>query len=110
MRMRAEAVGAQPEDGPAIDPAATVPEPDAVLMNTERAALLGKALDQLGEPCREVIELRYFGDLSHDEISKELNMNPKTVSSRLSKCLDKLEEIGRAIFSGEDSAVFPSNP
>jgi hypothetical protein len=37
-------------------------------------------------------------------------MNPKTVSSRLSKCLDRLEEIARKIFSRETPDVFPSNP
>jgi len=51
----------------------------------------------LGQPCREILELRYFGDLSYEEIASELQMNPKTVSSRLSKCLDKLEEIAKAM-------------
>ena len=64
-------------------------------MNAEQVALVHQALDQLGEPCREIIELRYFGDLSYDEISRSLNLNPKTVSSRLSKCLDRLEAIAR---------------
>jgi DNA-directed RNA polymerase specialized sigma24 family protein len=53
--------------------------------------------------------LRYFGDLSYDEISRSLDLNPKTVSSRLSKCLDRLEEIARKIFARGKSAVFPSN-
>jgi DNA-directed RNA polymerase specialized sigma24 family protein len=39
----------------------------------------------VGQPCREILDLRYFGDLSYDEISLALQMNPKTVSSRLSK-------------------------
>jgi len=66
-------------------------------------------MDQVGEPCREIIELRYFGDLSYDELSLELKLNPKTVSSRLSKCLDKLEVITRKIFSGEKNRPIPSN-
>jgi RNA polymerase sigma-70 factor (ECF subfamily) len=86
-----------------------VPGPDAALLSAERAELLQQALDELGEPCREIVQLRYFGDLSYDEISRALKLNPKTVSSRLSKCLDRLEEITRKIFSGEKSAVFPSN-
>ena len=67
------------------------------------------ALERLGDPCREIIELRYFGDLSYEEISQSLRLNPKTVSSRLSKCLDRLEEIARKVFSGEKSGAFPSN-
>ena len=78
-------------------------------MSAEQITLVQQALDELGEPCREIIQLRYFGDLSYDEISRSLDLNPKTVSSRLSKCLDRLEEITRNVFSGEKSAVFPSN-
>ena len=98
-----------PDSGLTLDPPGTAPAPDAMLMNAERVALVHRALDQLGEPCREVIELRYFGDLSYDEISRSLTLNPKTVSSRLSKCLDRLEEITRKIFAGGKSAAFPSN-
>ena len=78
-------------------------------MNAEQSALVRTALEQLGEPCREIVELRYFGDLSYDEISRSLGLNPKTVSSRLSKCLDRLEEIARPIFARGKPASFPSN-
>jgi len=71
--------------------------------------MLHEALGQLEETCREIIELRYFGDLSYEEISRSLALNPKTVSSRLSKCLDRLEEIARRTFSREKPAGFPSN-
>src|SRR5947207_3026227 len=97
------------ETGLTLDPPATAPGPDAALMTTEQAALVQQALDELGEPCREIVQLRYFGDLSYDEISRALKLNPKTVSSRLSKCLDRLEEITKKVFSGEKSGVFPSN-
>ena len=59
------------------------------------------ALEHLDEPCREIIELRYFGDLSYEEISRSLKLNVKTVSSRLSKCLDKLELIVKGLFAPE---------
>jgi RNA polymerase sigma-70 factor (ECF subfamily) len=95
-----------PENGPTIDPPSHAPAPDATLLNAERTAQLRESLDQLGGPCREIIELRYFGDLSYDEISNALQLNVKTVSSRLSKCLDRLEEIVRAGFSQEKSAPF----
>ena len=64
-----------------------------MLSNAENAQQVGVALEQLGQPCREVIHLRYFADLSYEEISRELDLNQKTVSSRLSKCLDQLEKI-----------------
>src|SRR5262245_39154848 len=54
-----------PESGLAPDPAANLPGPDELLMNAEQVALVRRSLDQLEEPCREIIELRYFGDLSY---------------------------------------------
>jgi RNA polymerase sigma-70 factor (ECF subfamily) len=98
-----------PETGLTIDPPSHAAAPDAELLNAEKVELVRAALDQVGEPCREIIELRYFGDLSYEELSRELKLNPKTVSSRLSKCLDRLEEIARTVFSREKSGAFPSN-
>ena len=97
------------ETGLTLDPAADLPGPDELIMTAEKMTLVRQALDSLGEPCREIIELRYFGELSYDELSRTLKLNPKTVSSRLSKCLDRLEELARKVFSRENSGVFPSN-
>ena len=98
-----------PETGLTIDPPSHAPSPDVDLLNAERIELVREALDHVGEPCREIIELRYFGDLSYDELSRELKLNPKTVSSRLSKCLDRLEGIARKIFLREKAGEIPSN-
>jgi RNA polymerase sigma-70 factor, ECF subfamily len=95
------------DDGPALDPASPSPRPDEALVHGETVALVHLALDQLGEPCREIIDLRYFGDLSYDEIAGALDLNPKTVSSRLSKCLDRFEKIAASIFSRKDSTAHP---
>jgi RNA polymerase sigma-70 factor (ECF subfamily) len=95
------------ENGYTIDPPSHLPGPDTLLVNAENQALIGQALEQLGGPCQEIIELRYFADLSYDEISNTLKLNPKTVSSRLSKCLDKLEAVARHIISREKKSTFP---
>src|SRR5262249_4444142 len=95
-----------PETGLAPDPPSSAPGPDGALLSAERMMLLREALDQLSDPCREVIELRYFGDLTYEEIGAALELNIKTVSSRLSKCLDRLEVIARQTFSGEKSTPF----
>jgi RNA polymerase sigma-70 factor (ECF subfamily) len=97
-----------PENGLTPDPPDGLPAPDEWLINTEQMHLVRESLNQLGEPCREIVELRYFGDLSYEELSGALQLNPKTVSSRLSKCLDRLEEVARRIFQ-EKPDVFPSN-
>ena len=98
-----------PTTGLTLDPPSPLPAPDQILLSSEQSALVHRSLDRLGQPCREILELRYFGDLSYDELSDALQLNPKTVSSRLSKCLDRLELIARKIFAGENSPVFPSN-
>jgi RNA polymerase sigma-70 factor (ECF subfamily) len=98
-----------PESGLTLDPPAELPGPDEIIMTVEKMALVREALDILEEPCREIIELRYFADLSYEELSATLKLNPKTVSSRLSKCLDRLEALARKVFSREKSGISPSN-
>jgi len=98
-----------PETGLTLDAPSHQPSPDSALLQGERALLIGQALAELGDPCQEIIELRYFGDLSYEEISHALHLNEKTVSSRLSKCLNKLEEIARPIFAAGKKPVSPSN-
>lgn len=95
-----------PETGLRLDPPGDGPDPGQAAIDGEKHALLGRALEALGDPCREIIELRYFGDLSYEEIAAALELNPKTVSSRLSKCLDKLEAIARPILAGEEARPF----
>ncbi len=96
-------------EAPPIDPPSQAPGPDATLMTREQHEQVRGALERLGEPCQEIIELRYFGELSYEEISASLELNPKTVSSRLSKCLDRLEILLAGMFSREKSTAFPSN-
>jgi RNA polymerase sigma-70 factor (ECF subfamily) len=92
-----------PSTGQKLDPPADSPRPDQWLEVEEQSEMLHTALAKLGDPCREVIELRYFGDLSYEEISAALHLNPKTVSSRLSKCLGKLELIVKQLISRENN-------
>lgn len=98
------------EETPGIDPPDHQPTPDAALIRAEQSSEVTNALIQLGNPCKEIIELRYFGDLSYEELAATLELNVKTVSSRLSKCLDRLEELLKPSFSREKSETFPSNP
>lgn len=94
-----------PETGLPPNPPSPDPAPDDLLAAVERAGELRAALNELGGPCREIIELRYFGDLSYEALSGALELNPKTVSSRLSKCLDKLG----GLFARRVSRENPSN-
>jgi RNA polymerase sigma-70 factor (ECF subfamily) len=55
---------ADPESGLTLDPPSTRPGPDALLVRQECLHLVGAALERLGDPCQEIIALRYFADLS----------------------------------------------
>lgn len=96
---------ADPETGCAPDPPSSAPGPDQLLVRREEAAFLRRALDVLGGPCRDLIELRYFGEQSYEELAEAFEMNPKTVSSRLSKCLDRLEQVAVEMISKENSGT-----
>lgn len=85
--------------GLVLDPPSGAPGPADELLAAERGRLVRTALDRLGDPCREILELRYFGDSSYEEIGAALDLNLKTVSSRLSKCLDRLERVARAVLA-----------
>ena len=98
-----------PETGLTPDHPDPLPAPDELAMNAEQMAQVRESLDQLDGPCREIVELRYLGDLSYEELGATLNLNPKTVSSRLSRCLDRFEEIARKTFLRDKPGVFPSN-
>jgi RNA polymerase sigma-70 factor (ECF subfamily) len=98
-----------PETGLTPDPPDPLPAPDENLINAEQMALVRESLDLLDEPCREIVEMRYLGDLSYEELVATLSLNPKTVSSRLSRCLDRFEEIAQKTFLREKLGVFPSN-
>jgi RNA polymerase sigma factor (sigma-70 family) len=91
-----------------LDPASPLPSPDEEMTRDEKWELVGQGLEELGGPCQQILELRYFGDLNYREISAELDLNEKTVSSRLSKCRDKLEIVMRRLFSREKSGAIPS--
>ena len=91
-----------------LDPASPLSSPDEELLRDEKWKLVGEALESLGGPCQEILELRYYGDLNYHEISAELDLNEKTVSSRLSKCRGKLEIVVRQLFSREKNGAIPS--
>jgi RNA polymerase sigma-70 factor, ECF subfamily len=88
-----------PATGLTLDPPGVGLAPDGVLLRAEELGLVSQALAQLSRPDREVLELRYFGDLSYEEIAHALELNPRTVSSRLSRSLDRLEVVLRGLLA-----------
>lgn len=54
---------------------------------------LQEAMSQLSEPHREILMLRYYRDLSYQEISNTLEIRLGTVMSRLSRARSRLGEV-----------------
>jgi RNA polymerase sigma-70 factor (ECF subfamily) len=64
--------------------------PDEAVRERERAAALHAALLDLSDADRQVIALRHFGELSYAEIGEALELDEKTVKSRLHEARRRL--------------------
>lgn len=73
-------------------------DPEKLLQNKEREKLLGQLLDQLGDPCRHIILLRYFEEVPDQEaVNRQLAPFSSTDSlkNKRSKCLKILADLVR---------------
>lgn len=79
---------AEPEDldwGPEAEP-----DQAETLMAQQETDQLGRALAQLPEKQRKLIERAFYGELSHSEIAAETGLPLGTIKSRIRLALDKL--------------------
>ncbi|MBI4305277.1 MAG: sigma-70 family RNA polymerase sigma factor [Chloroflexi bacterium] len=67
--------------------------PEDIAAKSERRTKLLAALESLGEEERLVISLRYFLELSEQEMAEVLSCRRGTVKSRLSRSMDKLRQV-----------------
>jgi len=73
-------------------PLASSDAPDRDVERQETRQLVTQSLAGLPEPQRRVIELAYFGGLSHSEIAAELKEPLGTVKTRLRAAMEKLRD------------------
>jgi RNA polymerase sigma factor (sigma-70 family) len=66
---------------------------DEEFEKAEAASHLRTALLKLDEKCRELITLRYYNELSFNEIAGVFNATENTVTVQTRRCLDKLRGI-----------------
>lgn len=78
----------EPEDLP-WGPEAEPEQADVVALQQE-SELLGKAIKELPQAQRDLIEKAYFGDMSHSEIAAETGLPLGTIKSRIRLALDRL--------------------
>ena len=61
------------------------PNPEEEMIRMQRDAALKEVVSQLKAPYREIIELRYYEDLSYEEIAERMKIPLGTVKIRLSR-------------------------
>lgn len=69
------------------------PLPETILMDTEAANLLRKAIEQLSADRRHLIVSRNFDGRSEEDLAKELGVPKGTIRSRSHRARKKLAEI-----------------
>jgi len=69
------------------------PTPEDELVSAEDARLIVGSLDELSPDCQQIIRLRYYKQLSYNEICGLLELPLGTVCSRLKRCLTKLKSL-----------------
>jgi RNA polymerase sigma-70 factor (ECF subfamily) len=101
-RAYARAAGAD-SDGLATPLAAAGEAPDRQVERKEAQRLVKRSLADLPEPQRRVIELAYFGGLTHSEIAAELREPLGTIKTRMRAGMEKLRGTLTQLRSGEGS-------
>lgn len=69
------------------------PTPEQEVINKQRVQMLKAAVTQLPEKYRKVVELRYYEDLSYDEIAERLGISLSNVKIQLLRAKNMLSEI-----------------
>lgn len=69
------------------------PNPEETLIRMQRDETLKQLVDQLKEPYRRIIHMRYYEDLSYEEIAEKLHLPLGTVKVRLMRAKNLLSAI-----------------
>lgn len=69
------------------------PNPEHILIKKQRIKILRRIVDQLKPKYRDLVKLRYFKELSYDEIAEELDLPLGTVKAQLHRSREQLFNI-----------------
>lgn len=70
-----------------------IKNPEEQYMNAQKIEMMRMLMSKLSEKYRLMIELRYFEELSYDEIARELNIPLGTVKAQLFRAKEMLYEM-----------------
>lgn len=86
------------DDGNSQSSTAEEESPEASLVHMEAIAAVRQIMEELDEPDRQLVKLKYFSDLKYREISSQTGLNIGNVGYRLHHILkelaDKLRKLG----------------
>tara|TARA_Y100001968_G_scaffold26856_1_gene20950 strand:- start:334 stop:942 length:609 start_codon:yes stop_codon:yes gene_type:complete len=69
------------------------PTPENILIKKQRVRMIRRIVNKLSPRYRELVKLRYFKELSYEEVSEELNLPLGTVKAQLHRSRDQLFKI-----------------
>jgi RNA polymerase sigma-70 factor (ECF subfamily) len=76
-----------------IDVQSDVLDPEEDLINKQKGILLREIVDKMQPRYKQLVEMRYFKEMSYEEISVELNSPVGTVKAQLFRARDVLYNI-----------------
>ncbi|HEU5477005.1 MAG TPA: sigma-70 family RNA polymerase sigma factor [Gaiellaceae bacterium] len=79
-------------------------EVDDVLAGLDEAMTVRAALDEVGDPCRDILDRFFCRDESYHVIGEALDIPAGTIASRISRCLEKV----RTQLDGRSQGSSPS--
>jgi RNA polymerase sigma-70 factor (ECF subfamily) len=92
-RQRGVKVFVEVEDGAAvIEPASSEPSPLGAVISTQERAQVRDAIARLEENYRVPLVLRYYGELSYDEIAHELGLEKNNVATLIFRAKQELRQ------------------
>jgi RNA polymerase sigma-70 factor (ECF subfamily) len=80
-------------DSFALEIKASDPDPEDILIKDQKKEILKSVVDQLKPRYKILIELRYYEELSYEEISEKLQLPLGTVKAQLFRAKDLLYQI-----------------
>jgi len=89
----------------AREPEAPLPTPELAALDSERARQLWEGVSRLPDGMRAAVVLRYYADLSEEEISRALTIAQGTVKSRLNRAREQLRSTLPVLMKEEEIHV-----
>ena len=89
-------------EAPAVDELPEEGADDETIAHLDEAMAVREGLDEIGEPCSEILDRFFCRDESYRAIGEAMDIPAGTIASRISRCLAKLREVLEGKKTGEE--------